>query len=91
MDDEIKILFTNTNAFIQVRYLKDIPWKDLFPRVPDLQRQILGRACSHIVWQCAQPVDLIRQRLLRGAPDNLFLLSDRPLADKDCYRQRDHY
>ncbi|MHC2432782.1 PIN domain-containing protein [Bradyrhizobium sp. USDA 4451] len=26
-----KILFVDTNAFIQVRDLKDIPWRDLFP------------------------------------------------------------
>ncbi|MGY3490215.1 hypothetical protein ACVW1C_008098 [Bradyrhizobium sp. USDA 4011] len=32
MASETKILFVDTNAFIQVRDLKDIPWGDLFPR-----------------------------------------------------------
>jgi hypothetical protein len=34
MDDgQIKILFTDTNGFLQVRDLKDIPWQDLFPGI----------------------------------------------------------
>jgi hypothetical protein len=33
MAGETKILFTDTNGFLQVRDLKDIPWKDLFPSV----------------------------------------------------------
>ena len=33
MDGETKILFTDTNEFIQVRDLKDIPWRDIFPSV----------------------------------------------------------
>src|ERR1700738_2334826 len=33
MDGETKMLFTDTNGFLQVRDLKDIPWKDLFPGV----------------------------------------------------------
>jgi hypothetical protein len=33
MGDETKILFTDTNGFLQVRDLKDIAWKDLFPSV----------------------------------------------------------
>jgi hypothetical protein len=33
MADETKILFTDTNGFLQVRDLKDIPWRDLFPGV----------------------------------------------------------
>jgi hypothetical protein len=31
MGDETKILFTDTNGFLQVKDLKDIAWKDLFP------------------------------------------------------------
>jgi PIN domain len=31
MGDETKILFADTNGFLQVRDLKDIPWRDLFP------------------------------------------------------------
>jgi hypothetical protein len=33
MDGETKILFTDTNGFLQVGDLKDVPWKDLFPGV----------------------------------------------------------
>ncbi|MEH2563335.1 PIN domain-containing protein [Bradyrhizobium sp. AZCC 2289] len=32
-DSETRILFTDTNGFLQVKDLKDIPWKDLFPGV----------------------------------------------------------
>lgn len=31
LNDETKILFIDTNGFLQVRDLKDIPWKQLFP------------------------------------------------------------
>lgn len=33
MGDETKILFIDTNGFLQVRDLKDIPWRNLFPGV----------------------------------------------------------
>jgi hypothetical protein len=33
MGDETKILFTDTNGFLQVKDLKDILWKELFPAV----------------------------------------------------------
>ena len=33
MPSNTKILFVDTNAFIQVKDLKDIPWRDLFPNV----------------------------------------------------------
>jgi hypothetical protein len=33
MASDIKILFIDTNAFLQVRDLKDLPWRDLFPKV----------------------------------------------------------
>jgi hypothetical protein len=33
MGDQTKTLFTDTNGFLQVRDLKDIPWTDLFPDV----------------------------------------------------------
>jgi PIN domain len=33
MASNTRILFVDTNAFIQVRDLKDIPWRDLFPGV----------------------------------------------------------
>ncbi len=36
MSDETIILFVDTNAFIHLRDLKDIPWKGLFPRVKAL-------------------------------------------------------
>jgi rRNA-processing protein FCF1 len=33
MANDIKILFIDTNAFLQLRDLKDLPWRDLFPGV----------------------------------------------------------
>ncbi len=33
MGGKTKILFTDTNGFLQVRDLKDVPWKELFPGV----------------------------------------------------------
>src|SRR4051794_3929828 len=33
MVNDTKILFTDTNAFLQLRDLKDFPWGDLFPNV----------------------------------------------------------
>jgi hypothetical protein len=30
MSDETKVFFVDTNAFLQVRDLKDIPWNELF-------------------------------------------------------------
>ena len=37
MPSNTKILFVDTNAFIQVKDLKDIPWRDLFPNVTAVQ------------------------------------------------------
>src|SRR5438477_9149272 len=31
MASHTKILFADTNAFLQLRDLKDLPWRDLFP------------------------------------------------------------
>jgi hypothetical protein len=48
MDDETKILFTDTNGFLQVRDLKDIPWKDLFPRVRTVDIMVAPRVIEEL-------------------------------------------
>jgi hypothetical protein len=43
MASDTKILFTDTNAFLQVRDLKDLPWRDLFPGVQAID--VMVAAC----------------------------------------------
>ena len=48
MDDETKILFTDTNGFLQVRDLKDIPWKALFPHVNAVDVMVAPRVIEEL-------------------------------------------
>jgi hypothetical protein len=48
MAGETKILFTDTNAFLQVRDLKDIPWKDLFPGVKAVDVMVAPRVIEEL-------------------------------------------
>jgi hypothetical protein len=48
MVDKTKILFTDTNGFLQVRDLKDIAWKDLFPGVQAVDVMVAPRVIEEL-------------------------------------------
>jgi PIN domain len=48
MSAQSKILFVDTNAFLQMRDLKDIPWNDLFPGVQTVDLMIAPRVIEEL-------------------------------------------
>jgi hypothetical protein len=48
MDIENKILFTDTNGFLQLRDLKDVPWRDLFPGVRAIDVMVAPRVIEEL-------------------------------------------
>src|ERR1700694_2150152 len=48
MASDTKILFTDTNGFLQVRDLKDIPWADLFPGVRSIDVMVAPRVIEEL-------------------------------------------
>ena len=48
MAGETKILFTDTNGFLQVHDLKDIPWKNLFPGVKAVDVMVAPRVIEEL-------------------------------------------
>lgn len=48
MAGETKILFADTNVFIQVRDLKDIRWRDLFPGIQTVDVMVASRVIEEL-------------------------------------------
>jgi hypothetical protein len=48
MGNETKILFTDTNGFLQVRDLQDVPWQELFPDVKAIDLMIAPSVISEL-------------------------------------------
>ena len=48
MADETRVLFIDTNGFLQVRDLKDIPWNELFPRVKGIDVMVAPRVIEEL-------------------------------------------
>jgi hypothetical protein len=88
MAGENKILFTDTNGFLQVRDLKDIPWSDLFPGVQTVDVMVAPRIIEELDRQKTSTNQRRRNRarlalqLIEKASqeaDLAFLLKDKPV------------
>jgi len=48
MADETRFLFIDTNSFLQVRDLKDVPWKELFQGVDVVDVMVAPRVIEEL-------------------------------------------
>jgi hypothetical protein len=81
-------VFTDTNAFIQLRDLKDLPWGELFPKVKHVSimiaRSVIGELDKHKVSTNARRRDRARAALrlidaASAASDRTITLKEKPV------------
>lgn len=88
MDCKTKILFVDTNAFLQVRDLEDIPWKALFPEIQAVDVMVASRVIEELDKhktstnkrrrdRARLALHLIEQASLK--PDLALVLRDKPV------------
>ncbi|MDP9421638.1 MAG: PIN domain-containing protein [Pseudomonadota bacterium] len=83
------ILFVDTNGFIQVRDLKDIPWRDLFPGVKHVRIMVAKPVIEELGKHKTSNSDRRRNRARLAlnliaeaskAPDRTLTLKNKPVA-----------
>jgi len=88
MPSNTKILFVDTNAFIQVKDLKDIPWRDLFPNVTAVDLMVADAATKELYEHKTSTNERRRGRARLAlalideaslAPEFALLLKDKPV------------
>jgi hypothetical protein len=88
MSDQSKILFIDTNGFIQVRDLKDVPWNDLFPGLGAVDVMVAPRVIEELDKHKVSTNQRLRNRarlalqLIDKAslePDFALVLRERPI------------
>jgi hypothetical protein len=89
MDGTTKILFTDTNGFLQVKDLKDLPWADLFPGVRAVDVMVAPRVIEELDKHKTSTNQRRRDRarialrlieMASGEPGLALVLKDRPVS-----------
>jgi hypothetical protein len=88
MESETRILFVDTNGFLQVRDLKDIPWTDLFPSIRAVDVMVAPRVIEELdkhktsTNQRRRDRARLALRLIESAslePDLALVVRDKPI------------